>query len=170
MKQRKCRSDGDQLDRATGCTTPRSSRTKSSLREVEKHRNGRDRGQITAGSPGEKLDGAFATQRCSSTYCYIPTDNLINRFVKKKSITVTEASRKFADCVNRAHYQNVTFVLLKNSKPFARLVPDNEKVCVGRDLAEALAKTNLQKDEARRWHSDLNAARKTLKAPSSRWR
>ncbi|HMI51756.1 MAG TPA: type II toxin-antitoxin system prevent-host-death family antitoxin [Candidatus Saccharimonadales bacterium] len=58
--------------------------------------------------------------------------------MKKASITVTEASRNFADCVNRAHYQNVTFVLLKNGEPVARLVPDNEKVCVGRDLAEVL--------------------------------
>ena len=44
--------------------------------------------------------------------------------MKKTSITITEAARNFADCVNRAHYQNVTFVLLKNGEPFARLVPD----------------------------------------------
>jgi prevent-host-death family protein len=58
--------------------------------------------------------------------------------MKKTTITVTEAARNFADCVNRVHYQNVTFVLVKNGEPFARLVPDNEKVCAGRDLAEAL--------------------------------
>jgi antitoxin (DNA-binding transcriptional repressor) of toxin-antitoxin stability system len=97
-------------------------------------------------------------------------DNLIIRFMKKTSITVTEASRNFADCVNRAHYQNVTFVLLKNGEPVARLVPDNEKVCVGRDLAEALAKTNLPENEARAWHRDLEAARKSLKAPVDKWR
>ena len=51
----------------------------------------------------------------------------------KTIITVTEAARNFADCVNRAHYQNVTFVLLKNGAPFARLVPDRQQVCVGRD-------------------------------------
>ena len=34
--------------------------------------------------------------------------------MKAKTITVTEAARNFADCVNRAHYQQVTFVLLKN--------------------------------------------------------
>ena len=47
--------------------------------------------------------------------------------------------RELADCVNRAHYQNVTFVLLKNGTPVARLVPEREKVCLGRDLAEVLA-------------------------------
>jgi antitoxin (DNA-binding transcriptional repressor) of toxin-antitoxin stability system len=90
--------------------------------------------------------------------------------MKKMTVSVTEAARNFADCVNRAHYQNVTFVLLKNGKPFARLVPDNEKVCVGRDLAEALAKTNLPQNEARAWHRDLRAARKTLRAPVDKWR
>jgi antitoxin (DNA-binding transcriptional repressor) of toxin-antitoxin stability system len=90
--------------------------------------------------------------------------------MKKTVISVTEAARNFADCVNRAHYQNITFVLLKNGSPVARLVPDEEKVCVGRELAEALAKTQLPADEARAWHRDLLAARKTLKAPADRWR
>ncbi len=90
--------------------------------------------------------------------------------MKKTVISVTEAARNFADCVNRAHYQNITFVLLKNGSPVARLVPDDEKVCVGRELAEALTKTQLPEDEARAWHRDLQAARKTLKAPADRWR
>jgi antitoxin (DNA-binding transcriptional repressor) of toxin-antitoxin stability system len=90
--------------------------------------------------------------------------------MKKTSITVTEASRNFADCLNRAHYQNVTFVLLKNGEPFARLVPDNEKVCVGRDLAAALANTKLPEKQAKAWRRDLQAARKTLKAPADKWR
>lgn len=90
--------------------------------------------------------------------------------MKKTVISVTEAARNFADCVNRAHYQNITFVLLKNGSPVARLVPDDEKVCVGRELAEALAKIQLTEDEARAWHRDLQAARKTLKAPADRWR
>jgi antitoxin (DNA-binding transcriptional repressor) of toxin-antitoxin stability system len=90
--------------------------------------------------------------------------------VQKKVISVTEAARNFADCVNRAHYQNITFILLKNGSPVARLVPDGEKVCTGRDLAEALAKTDLSADEARAWRRDLHASRKTLKTPLNRWR
>src|SRR5271156_994204 len=87
----------------------------------------------------------------------------------RKVISVTEAARNFADCVNRAHYQNVTFILLKNGTPVARLVPDNEKVCTGRDLANALAKTQLPEDEAAAWRRNLKTARKTLKAPVDRW-
>jgi antitoxin (DNA-binding transcriptional repressor) of toxin-antitoxin stability system len=89
--------------------------------------------------------------------------------VKKKSISVTEAARNFADCVNRAHYQNVTFVLLKNGVPVARLVPDNEKICTGRKLAEAMAESKLAAEDAEAWHRDLKTGRKALKMPADKW-
>jgi antitoxin (DNA-binding transcriptional repressor) of toxin-antitoxin stability system len=84
-------------------------------------------------------------------------------------ISVTEAARNFADCLNRSHYQNVTFVLLKNGVPFARLVPDNEKVCLGRDLSEVLAETELSPDEARAWRRDLQTARRNVKPLADKW-
>ncbi|HEY4901918.1 MAG TPA: hypothetical protein VIH89_00455 [Candidatus Sulfotelmatobacter sp.] len=90
--------------------------------------------------------------------------------MKETVISVTEAARNFADCVNRAHYQNVTFVLLKNGSPVARLVPDGERICTGSDLAQALAKVELSPEEARAWNRDLRNARKALKAPRNRWR
>jgi antitoxin (DNA-binding transcriptional repressor) of toxin-antitoxin stability system len=83
--------------------------------------------------------------------------------MKKISISVTEAARHFADCVNRAHYQDVTFVLLKNGAPVAQLSPNVDKVCTGRDLAALLAKTNLENSEAKAWRRDLVASRKALK-------
>ena len=90
--------------------------------------------------------------------------------MRKRTISVTDAARNFADCVNRAHYQDVTFVLLKNGSPVARLVPDREKVCTGRDLAEALTRADLPTEEAVAWHRDFSTARKTLKTPSDKWR
>ncbi len=98
-----------------------------------------------------------------------------------KVISVTEAARNFADCVNRAHYQNVTFVLLKNGVPVARLVPETPfdgvskgindgKLCTGRDLAKTLHGATLPPGEAKAWHRDLRSARKKLKAPPDRWR
>ena len=90
--------------------------------------------------------------------------------MRKTTISVTDAARNFADCVNRVHYQNVTFVLLKNGTPVARLAPDYEKICTGRDLADVLAKTILPEDEAAEWHRDLQTARKTLKTPADKWR
>jgi len=90
--------------------------------------------------------------------------------MRKTTISVTEAARNFADCVNRAHYQNVTFILLKNGAPVARLVPDNEKVCAGRDLAGALAKAGLSDEEAAAWHQDMRASRKALKPQPYKWK
>jgi antitoxin (DNA-binding transcriptional repressor) of toxin-antitoxin stability system len=90
--------------------------------------------------------------------------------MRKKTISVTEAARNFADCVNRVHYQNVSYVLLRNGAPFARLVPDNERVCSGRELAEALGKIELTPEEARAWHRDLRSARNKLRKPKDKWR
>ncbi|HWY02555.1 MAG TPA: type II toxin-antitoxin system prevent-host-death family antitoxin [Candidatus Acidoferrum sp.] len=89
--------------------------------------------------------------------------------MKKQVISVTEAARNFADCVNRVRYQNVSFVLLKNGTPVARLVPEGKKGCTGPELAEALRKVDLSESEARAWHRDLVAARKALKPPKNRW-
>lgn len=90
--------------------------------------------------------------------------------MRKTAISVTDAARNFADCVNRAYYQNVTFVLLRNGSPVARLIPDSEKVCSGRSLAEILAKAKLTDVESKAWRSDLRTARRTLKAPVDKWR
>ena len=86
----------------------------------------------------------------------------------KTVITVTEAARNFADCVNRAYYQNVTFVLLKNGSPVARLVPDHERVCAGSDLAQVLGEADLSNDEAKAWRRDVQVARKTVKQPADK--
>ncbi|MFZ0804866.1 MAG: type II toxin-antitoxin system prevent-host-death family antitoxin [Candidatus Sulfotelmatobacter sp.] len=90
--------------------------------------------------------------------------------MKTTSISVTEAARNFAECVNRVRYQNVSFVLLKNGTPVARLVPEAKKRCTGPELAEALRKVDLSETEARAWHRDLVAARKALKPPKDKWR
>jgi prevent-host-death family protein len=90
--------------------------------------------------------------------------------MKTTPISVTEAARNFADCVNRVRYQNMSFVLLKNGRPVARLVPEGKKGCTGPELAAALRKVDLSESEARAWHRDLVAARKALKPPRDKWR
>lgn len=89
--------------------------------------------------------------------------------MRKTAISVTDAARNFAECVNRAHYQNVTFVLLRNGSPVARIVPDHEKICTGRTLSEVVAKARLTDREFKAWRRDLRAARKTLKTPVDKW-
>lgn len=90
--------------------------------------------------------------------------------MKKTVISVTEAARNFAECVNRARYQNMTFVLVKNGVPVARLVPEESKPSRGRDLAKALRQVRLPEQEAAAWRRDLREARKRLKPPANRWR
>ncbi len=63
--------------------------------------------------------------------------------MKRIAITVTEAARNFADCINRVRYQDVSFVLLKNGAAVAEIVPNNEKICTGRDLAAILSTARL---------------------------
>jgi antitoxin (DNA-binding transcriptional repressor) of toxin-antitoxin stability system len=83
-----------------------------------------------------------------------------------KAISVTEAARNFADCVNRAHYQGTTFVLHKNGVPVARLVPEERKPRTGREIAAALRvalkDVHLSEEEATAWLHDLEEARKTV--------
>ena len=86
------------------------------------------------------------------------------------AITVTKAARSFADCINRVHYQGLTFVLLKNGTPVAQLVPNKEKVCSGRYLAAILNTVRLSNSESKAWRRDLQASRKTLKEPKDKWR
>ena len=103
--------------------------------------------------------------------CSLPGGNHSKSdYMKTTAITVTEAARNFFDCISRAHCQNNTFVLLKNGRPIARIVPDREKVCYGRDLAKVLGNLELPPDEARAWRRALRAGRKMLKAPVDKWR
>lgn len=45
--------------------------------------------------------------------------------MRSVSISVTEAARNFADCINRARYQGTTFILHKNGVVVARIVPES---------------------------------------------
>jgi prevent-host-death family protein len=90
--------------------------------------------------------------------------------MKTTPISVTEAARNFADCVNRVRYQNMTFVLLKNGTPVARLVPEKRKPGSARELAAALRQFDLSPEEAKAWNRDLRAARRVLKPPVDKWR
>jgi antitoxin (DNA-binding transcriptional repressor) of toxin-antitoxin stability system len=89
--------------------------------------------------------------------------------MSEKAISVTEAARNFADCVNRAHYQGVTFILHKNGVPVARIVPEEKKPSTGREIAAALAKVRLTPEESAAWRDDLAKARKNLIPQKDKW-
>ncbi len=55
--------------------------------------------------------------------------------MRSVSISVTEASRNFADCINRSRYQGTTFILHKNGVAVARLIPE-QKAMKEEELSE----------------------------------
>ena len=79
------------------------------------------------------------------------------------TISVTEASRNFSDCVNRARYQGTSFLLVKGGVPVARILPASQKPTRGTELADALgqvpADIHLDEKEATSWLHDLEQAR-----------
>jgi antitoxin (DNA-binding transcriptional repressor) of toxin-antitoxin stability system len=89
--------------------------------------------------------------------------------MREQAISVTEAARNFADCINRAHYQGTTFVLHKNGVPVARIVPEQEKESTGRSISEALANVRLSAEESTAWLRDLKKARKGLIHQKNKW-
>ncbi len=57
-----------------------------------------------------------------------------------KTISITEAARNFADCLNRVHYQNVTFVLIKNGTDRIVYVRDEEGHYVARSVRTGMSR------------------------------
>lgn len=58
--------------------------------------------------------------------------------MQELTISVTQAARRFADCINRVRYQGVSFVLQKNGVPVARIVPAGSSSSEFERLAVAL--------------------------------
>lgn len=56
--------------------------------------------------------------------------------MRSVSISVTEAARNFADCINRVRYQGVSFILHKNDTAVARIVPVDERKSKDKDELE----------------------------------
>ncbi len=67
--------------------------------------------------------------------------------MKEKAISVTEAARNFADCINRVRYQGMTIILLKNGTPVARLV-QKRRSAVGTESGGRTAEFDLSPKEA----------------------
>lgn len=86
------------------------------------------------------------------------------------SISVTEASRNFSDCVNRARYQGASFLLLKGHVPVAQIVPVASKPVKGGELALALetgiVEAHLDEKEATAWLHDLEQSRRSMQHSS----
>ena len=87
-----------------------------------------------------------------------------------RTITVTEASRGFADLVNRVRYRRESAVLMRGGKPVAKIVPVDEPAKTGGELAFLWpALPHLDLAEAEAFAHDLEGARGTLPLPANKW-
>ncbi len=91
--------------------------------------------------------------------------------MKELVISVTQAARRFADCVNRVRYQGTSFVLQKNGIPVARIVPiestsgsDFERLAMA--LREARGEAELDEEAAKRTIGGHEEVSKTPPLPN----
>jgi prevent-host-death family protein len=92
--------------------------------------------------------------------------------MKELVISVTQAARRFADCVNRVRYQGTSFVLHKNGVPVARIVPiestsgaDLERLAVA--LREAREEAELDEEAAVRLIPSPSVESKIAPSPNT---
>jgi prevent-host-death family protein len=85
------------------------------------------------------------------------------------AISVTKASRNFADVVNRAHYQGMSFILVKGQRPVAQITPvapqPKKAIHSAAALEEVLNGLTLGEEEATSWLHDLEQVRSSLQRP-----
>ena len=88
---------------------------------------------------------------------------LYDNMMIEKSISVTEAARSFSEVVNRAHYRGERFLLVKNNRPFARIVPAGVSGATARELADFWPRVpHLSPEEATSLEDDIQGARVEL--------
>ena len=86
-----------------------------------------------------------------------------------KTLSVTEATRSFSECVNRVYSRKESFAIAKLGVPYALLVPAAEPGCNSHELAEDLAKTDLRPEDRRDLAAAVRKGRKTLKPLKNPW-
>jgi len=87
-----------------------------------------------------------------------------------RTLSVTEAARRFADVVNRAFYRHETTVLLKNGVPVAYVAPMAPTGIPARELAHRWPLLpRLSPADAEAFAADVGAGRAALRPPADPW-
>jgi len=88
----------------------------------------------------------------------------------ERQITVTEASRNFADLVNRTYYQGQSTLLIRSGEAVARMIPIGGVSILGSDLvAKWETMAHLDSSDAEDFTKELEDSRKSLEMPKSAW-
>lgn len=87
-----------------------------------------------------------------------------------RTLSVTEAARRFADVVNRAFYRHETTVLVKNGVPVAYVAPMAPTGISARELAHRWPLLpRLTPADAEAFARDVAAARAAVGTPADPW-
>ena len=86
-----------------------------------------------------------------------------------KTLSVTEASKSFSDCVNRVYSRKETFAIVKLGVPYALLVPASTEGCNSHELADDLAHADLPAEDRRDLAAAVRKGRKALKSLKTPW-
>ncbi len=86
-----------------------------------------------------------------------------------KTLSLTEASRSFSECVNRVYSRKETFAIVKLGVPYALLVPASPTGCNSHELADDLAGAALPAVDRREIAAAVRNGRKALKSLKNPW-
>ena len=86
--------------------------------------------------------------------------------MSERNITLSEIPTH----IDRVHDGAESFTVMKNGKPYARLIPPESRTCTGAELAEALRGIALTPEESKAWRRDLANARRKLKPVRDKWK
>ena len=96
------------------------------------------------------------------------TRNSVKYRIMEHTIQATELARKLGDVLSRVRYRRDSFVIKRNGKPVARVVPvepDADEATLG----EALAAWCDGASSDRAFADDLDAINASDKPPTDRW-
>lgn len=87
-----------------------------------------------------------------------------------REMTVTEASRHFADLVNRTYYKGESTILIRSGEAVAKVVPVGGGSELGRDWLDRWREIpHLDPADADDFAASLDEFRRGLESPKSPW-
>jgi hypothetical protein len=86
-----------------------------------------------------------------------------------KTLSMTEACKRFSACVNRVYSRKESFAIVKLGVPHALLVPAPVRGCNSHELADDLAKASLSIEDKRAVAAAVRKGREALKPLKNPW-
>jgi len=89
--------------------------------------------------------------------------------VNETLISIGEAAENLRRIVERARSESVSFVMTDDGVPVARIIPEAEKTCSGREFAAMLNSMKPVAVDFEQWRNDLESGKEALLPPRDKW-